>query len=345
MSEDCLNLSVIAPENAANLPVLVWYHGGANISGGADIDLMDTSGLARLGLVTVCVQYRLGLYGCVEIPGHAPANLHVYDQMEALRWVNENVSAFGGDPSKVTIMGQSAGGWAVYNMLLAPTDGLFNKAIMISAPLGIKPKGGYGELVKKRLPGNLLDIQAECQIERDGIDDYTADRRQAPFPADLDKRIAERCKDVQLLAGWTADDCLPFLRLVPAGKAAISLPFIGNSLEYWIGKTATNFVFRRGNEQLAQKWSRGGGNATTFEFQWFPEGNPFRACHCIEMPFLFGGWATWAAAPLLVGKDSEEVVTRLAPRIKQMVLTFIEDGLKDGKHIEITGNFSEKSYL
>ncbi|USW55591.1 Putative carboxylesterase, type B, carboxylesterase type B, active, alpha/Beta hydrolase [Septoria linicola] len=342
-SEDCLNLSVITPENASNLPVLIWYHGGANIAGGADLDLMDTSGLARLGLVTVAVQYRLGVYGCVEIPGHAPANLHVYDQMEALRWVQENITSFGGDPSNVTIMGQSAGGWAVYNMLLAPTDGLFHRAIIISAPLGSKAKEGFGDLVKSKLPGDLLKIQADAAQERPGIDNFAPDRRKEPFPADLDKRLAER-KDIDLLIGWTADDCLPFLRMIPGVKTAVALPLVGRSVEYWLGQATTTMLFKRGNQQLAQKWTANGGNATTFEFQWFPEGNPFRACHCIEMPFIFGGWASWAAAPLLAGKESEEVVARLAPRVKQMLLKFIKGGLKSGKHIEITADFSEKSY-
>ncbi|KAM3421489.1 Carboxylic ester hydrolase [Cercospora zeina] len=343
-SEDCLNVTVVAPEHAQNLPVLVWYHGGANIAGGADFDIMDMSGLARLGLVTVAVQYRLGVYGCVEIPGHAPANLHVYDQIEALRWAKENATAFGGDPANVTIIGQSAGAWAVYNLLLAPTDGLFQKAILISASLDLKPNTGYGELVKKKLPGDLLEIQEKCSQEMPGVESFLPDRTKAPFPADLEKRLAER-RDVDLLIGWTADEVTPYLHMMPTTKAIISLPLIGGALAHALGKVGSNRVFKNGSRELARKWSQNGGKVTTYEFQWYPKESPYGACHCIEMPFMFGGWAEWAAAPLVAGKGSEDVVNRLAPKFKQMLLTFIKDGLQNGKHIEITGEFSERSYL
>ncbi|PPJ51197.1 hypothetical protein CBER1_07501 [Cercospora berteroae] len=343
-SEDCLNVTVVAPENADNLPVLVFYHGGANIAGGADFDIMDMSGLARLGLVTVAVQYRLGVYGCVEIPDHAPANLHVYDQIEALKWTKENAAAFGGDPANVTISGQSAGAWAVYNMLLAPTDGLFQKAILISASLDLELKPEYGELVEKKLPGDLLDIQEKCSQEIPGAEPFLPNRTKAPFPADLDRRLAER-KNVELLIGWTADEVIPYLHMIPTTKALVSLPLIGGALAHTLGRLASNRVFKNGSRELARKWSNNGGKVTTYEFQWYPKESPYGACHCMEMPFMFGDWANWEAAPLVTGKGSEEVVNRLAPKFKQMLLTFIKDGLKDGKYFDITGEFSERSYL
>jgi len=136
-SEDCLTLNVWAPAGGGHLPVMVWIHGGALSGGGSSEPLYDGARLARQGIVVVSINYRLGLLGFLahpalsaESPRHLSGNYGLLDQIEALRWVRDNIAAFGGDPARVTIAGESAGGLSVYALLASPlARGLFDKAI------------------------------------------------------------------------------------------------------------------------------------------------------------------------------------------------------------------------
>jgi carboxylesterase type B len=138
-TEDCLYLNVFAPAvipTGAKLPVLFWIHGGGNVSGSGD--QFDGSLLAQSdNIIVVTINYRLGPFGILDLPGLSSAeptgNFSLLDMEEALRWTQSNISAFGGDPSKVTIAGESAGGMAVCSLLASPpAKGLFSAAIMES---------------------------------------------------------------------------------------------------------------------------------------------------------------------------------------------------------------------
>lgn len=138
-----LNVNVFTPaagDTAAGLPVLVWIHGGGFFAGSPSAPWYDGRSFARDGVVTVSVSYRLGFDGFGWIDG-APLNRGVLDMIAALEWVQENIRAFGGDPSRVTIAGQSAGGAAVLTLLTSPrTAGLFQAAISESGPMpGVRP--------------------------------------------------------------------------------------------------------------------------------------------------------------------------------------------------------------
>lgn len=147
MSEDCLTLNVWAPAKARKAPVLVWIHGGALTSGSSRDPLNDGTQLADRGVVVVSINYRLGVLGYLahpelsrESPLGISGNYGLLDQIQALKWVRDNISVFGGDPSNVTIAGESAGALSVmYLMASPPARGLFAKAIsesgyMISTP-------------------------------------------------------------------------------------------------------------------------------------------------------------------------------------------------------------------
>jgi para-nitrobenzyl esterase len=143
-SEDCLTLNVFAPSGARALPVMVWIHGGGLVNGSGTAALYDGSALARLGVVVVTINYRLGRFGffahpalTAEARGAPVANYGLMDQMAALQWVRRNISAFGGDPSQVTLFGESAGGASVDRlMMMAPARGLFARAISESGVAG-----------------------------------------------------------------------------------------------------------------------------------------------------------------------------------------------------------------
>ena len=155
MSEDCLSLNVWVPEDAERAPVFVWIHGGSLVAGSGSEEMYRGQALARQGVVAVSINYRLGALGWLAHPqlseesaDGVSGNYGLLDQIEALRWVQRNIAAFGGDPENVTIAGESAGALSVMYLLAAPpARGLFHRAIaqsayMISTPALREPAHG-----------------------------------------------------------------------------------------------------------------------------------------------------------------------------------------------------------
>ena len=143
VSEDCLYLNVRTPAIAADgtpkeqLPAMVWIHGGGHQFGSGDFSYYQGDSLPAQGVVVVTINYRLGAFGYLahpalsaDDPNGVSGNYGALDQMAALKWVQENISAYGGDPENVTIFGESAGAWSVTEMMASPlAKGLFHKAI------------------------------------------------------------------------------------------------------------------------------------------------------------------------------------------------------------------------
>ncbi|HEY0936161.1 MAG TPA: carboxylesterase family protein, partial [Trebonia sp.] len=145
--DDCLNLNVWTPDpGATGLPVLVWIHGGSFMNGSGSVGEYDGTAFARDGVVCVTINYRLAAEGFLFLDGNGDsdgngghdegdhddgvANLGLLDQLAALRWVRDNIAAFGGDPARVTVAGESAGAMSVTTLLAMPlSDGLFAQAI------------------------------------------------------------------------------------------------------------------------------------------------------------------------------------------------------------------------
>jgi para-nitrobenzyl esterase len=132
---DWLTVNVFSPDpGAAGLPVMVWIYGGAYRSGAASLTPYDGTVLGRQNVVVVTFNHRVGVEGYAYLPG-VPANRALLDQVAALRWVRENIAAFGGDPDRVTVFGESAGAGAVASLLVMPSAaGLFRRAIAQSVP-------------------------------------------------------------------------------------------------------------------------------------------------------------------------------------------------------------------
>lgn len=138
--EDCLTLNVWAADGARDLPVMVFIHGGGFVAGESSLPLYGGQHLAAKGVVVVTLNYRLGALGflahellAAESPNDSAGNYGLLDQQQALRWVRDNIAAFGGDPDNVTVFGESAGGASICAHLGSPgSDGLFHRAIMQS---------------------------------------------------------------------------------------------------------------------------------------------------------------------------------------------------------------------
>ena len=167
MSEDCLYLNVWTPAKSQKekLPVMVLIHGGAFVRGAGSLPLYNGSALARKGVIVVTLNYRLGSLGFLshpklaeESPNNTSGNYGLLDQLAALKWVQDNIEAFGGDPANVTVFGESAGAVSIISLLASPqSEGLYSQAIVESSPFLTK-----GVLV------SLLGTRSEA--ERRGVE-------------------------------------------------------------------------------------------------------------------------------------------------------------------------------
>ena len=232
--EDCLYLNVFAPKGAKNLPVMYWIHGGANNSGSSGNPVYDGSQLAaQFDVVVVSINYRLTLFGWLshpalrataEIPDDASSNFGTLDQILGLQWVQRNITKFGGDATKVTIFGESAGGWNVMALMASPlAKGLFHGAIVQSGGLDLEPiaatenyrdEGGH--------PYSSREFINQLLIE----DGSAADARGA-------KTLQDRMTETALagyLRGKTTEEVLQAFRSETGGKVYTNLDLIGDGV-------------------------------------------------------------------------------------------------------------------
>ncbi|WP_116790336.1 carboxylesterase/lipase family protein [Flavobacterium psychrotrophum] len=228
ISEDCLYLNVWSGTTAPTekRPVLVWIYGGGFAGGGSGVPIYDGAALAQKGIVVVSFNYRVGLFGFMAHPelskesGHkASGNYGLLDQVAALKWVQQNIAAFGGDPANVTIAGQSAGGMSVTYLIGSPlAKGLFNKAIAQSGsgffreqPALAEAEKQGAELAEKLGAKNMADLRklsskqildAQGGIRRPVIDGYV-------LPSGLAETFtANKENPVTLLTGWNENEDL-----------------------------------------------------------------------------------------------------------------------------------------
>jgi para-nitrobenzyl esterase len=292
ISEDCLYVNVWtgAGSPAEKRPVLIFIYGGGFMSGGSAVPVYDGTAMAEKGVVFVTFNYRVGVFGFFAHPEltkesihHASGNYGLLDQIAALKWVRRNIAAFGGDPSNVTIAGQSAGSISVNCLVASPlAKGLFKKAIAESGAIFVSGGLGYGTLERAEQAGSVMgdklksssldelrSIPAETlQHEAHGtwapiVDGYV-------LPESIEAVYAEgRANKVSLLMGWNEND------------------------GFQIGAANNATVF---HQQMARQY---GGDSTAF-FQAFPAVTDSEAAEqqaALARDLIFGaqGYA-WANA-------------------------------------------------
>ena len=251
-NEDCLYLNIWTPAKSPSekLPVLVWIYGGGFNAGATSYPVHDGARLANRGVVLVSVAYRVGVLGffahpelSAEAPSHASGNYGLLDMIEGLQWVSRNIAAFGGDPARVTIFGESAGGIAVSMLCASPlAKGLFQAAISQSGgsfgPSNRNPQPGENmrlladaeasglELAKAAGANSIAELRAmttekvlEARRAQPGIAWPIVDGYVIP---DDQYRLYEagRFNDTPILVGYNSDEGLSFTRVKTASEYA-----------------------------------------------------------------------------------------------------------------------------
>ncbi len=211
-NEDCLYLNVWTTElgSNANRPVLVYFHGGSNTQGYSQMTPLGPQ-LSRLGLVVVSANYRLGAFGFLahsalsaESEHHSSGNYGLLDQLQALKWVKENIREFGGDPHRITVMGQSAGAVDICLLMASPlSQGMFRGAILESGEC----QDTLNEDIRISIKYNFIDTTGEHSGERLAVDLGASSGRDA----------LQRLRKIpanEILKAWKNDPGLHFDAIV-----------------------------------------------------------------------------------------------------------------------------------
>lgn len=232
--DDYLTLNVWAPAAGEGRPVLVYVHGGGLAVGSKDAAVYDGGNFARDGAVSIALNYRLGVEGFLPVPG-APSNLGLRDILAALRWVRDNVAAFGGDPADVTVFGESGGAIAVACLVTSPLgEGLFHRAVLQSGHGSAVRPVGIAERVTRRVAAHL-----GVAPDLDGFRTAPPERalgalRRASRPGAVDLKDDDGFDPsygIGVLAPVVGDDVLPRHPLTALGEGA------GRDVDLLIGTT------------------------------------------------------------------------------------------------------------
>lgn len=331
--EDCLNLNVFTPSLQGERPVMVWLHGGGFAIGHAGASLYHGGRLAAAAdAVVVTINYRLGSLGWLWHPDLAPparGNWGLHDQIAALRWVRDNIAAFGGDPGRVTLAGQSAGALCAIDLLAAPAArGLFARAILQSPPLGdliVAPDlarrwaealGDPADL--RSLPAERIVARHEELLERPEWRGTRGGALPTLDPASLPVSALEApgaSPEVEVLAGHTAHEGTFFFDA--PWRPAPPPERIPDIVAHLCPDEDPSHVLRRHGGDLVAiateamvagplaAWCRARAAAGPRVYRYrfdHPGGGPrLRATHTAEVPLLFGTWADGGAGERLGG--------------------------------------------
>lgn len=274
--EDCLNLNVWSSDlGSARQPVMVWIPGSAFKAGTAASPWYDGSHFARDGVVCVTINYRVGAEGFLLLD-EGNANRALLDQIAALKWVQENIAAFGGDPGNVTVFGESAGAMCIGSLLSMPrTKGLFHRAILESGAAHPVMSAVTAQRVAETLAGRLgvpatretiaalpvdrllaaqeqleADLYAKPDVERWGVEVAAGGPWQPVVEGNIlptrpiDRIAAGASADVDVLVGWNSDEWRLFLAIGGAINHIPDVALVGAAASYGLPVGAALAAYR-----------------------------------------------------------------------------------------------------
>ncbi|KAK5119440.1 hypothetical protein LTR85_007540 [Meristemomyces frigidus] len=343
-SEECQRLSITAPVlvvPSASLKVMVWIHGGSFLTGAGDASIYDPSTLViEHNIIVVNITYRLGLFGYLGDQTSRPANLGLFDLLQALRWVNKNISAFGGsnDPASITVFGQSAGGAAIADLLLVPESrALFRRAIIQSSPFGIRlGRSKMYEALLAKCQGISVASSSDEVVEMgdklteeglkwglEGGMVFAPQYGQEPLPDEeqITVKMHDAAPHFEVLIGTTAHETTLFLDKIPATAWLIDLPVVGSLFHSAISWWSTRVIYSNGAKELASLLTQAGGSASVYVIDWAPNNGRLGSTHAAELPLLLGDCQAWTDVPF-IGDSKWENVDQLGKRLRSVWVAF-----------------------
>jgi para-nitrobenzyl esterase len=357
-----LNVWTAAASAKEKRAVLVWIYGGGFVSGGSAVPIYDGEAMARKGIIFVSINYRVGLFGFFAHPeltkesdNNASGNYGLMDQLAALRWVQKNISAFGGDPKNITIAGQSAGSMSVNCLVASPlAKGLFQKAIGES---GARFSDPYPSLQKAEEEGTtimhslgvssiveLRSLPAETILKKNQglrspvVDGYI-------LPDEISNIFATGKENkIDLLTGWNEDEGLLFDRIKNAEdfKKDVEKNYGGhaqNFLQFYPANTdeeaatsqlklSRDQIFGMQNYSWANKQSADGSKVYVYRFARKVPGTgqyaKYGAFHTGEVPYAYGNLK-------FVDRPWQQVDHELSEVMLSYWVNFVKTGDPNGK--------------
>ncbi|WP_439693276.1 carboxylesterase family protein [Curtobacterium sp. SP.BCo] len=331
VDEHCQRLSITAPADlrpGERLPVMVWIHGGSYVIGGGDHPIYDARELVtEQRVVVVSVTFRLGILGFLGDGEHVPANLGLLDLIESLRWVRTNIAAFGGDPDLVTVFGQSAGGDAAAHLMISEgAAGLFRRAIIQSAPLGLSRGRARMNRAMLRAVGavhadtplddllerQVLGTRAAAPFGLAGGMPYGTQYGYAPLPDEraLDRAWSGVARDVDVLIGSGSDEAGMYVPLVPVLRSLARSRLVRPLLRWLVVRPLSEVIYGRDVRRFTARHRAAGGRATSYRLLRGVTVTPTGAVHMSDLPLLLGGRAAWAGSRFVPERDWPEVERR-----------------------------------
>jgi para-nitrobenzyl esterase len=370
LSEDCLFLNLWTPAKSDkdSLPVLVYIHGGGYTEGSGSIKVYDGEELAKKGIIVITINYRLGVLGFLAHPelsaessDHVSGNYGLLDQIAALQWIQKNITAFGGDPDRVTIAGQSAGAGSVNMLVVSPlAKGLFHRAIaesgssvnrMMMTTLADAEATGvkFAELKGAK---SMADLRAMTYEQLTAVAEGQIPQR---FSANVDGRFltdnpltlfaAGKQNDVPTLTGLNADEgsASPTYGKTPVKdyKERIKTMYKDNAKDFFALYPVTNdeqagrvekdaardqgrvsmFLYAKNRAKTAKK--------PLFSYYFdrgipWPEHPEFAAFHTSEVPYVFNNLK-------MLNRPWEKGDSTLADQMSDYWVNFISTGNPNGE--------------
>lgn len=318
-NESTQYLSITLPETISEnkkLPVVVWIHGGSHEIGCGDLATADPAEWVKeQHIIVVTVSYRLGLFGFLGGDENRPANLGLLDMIEALKWIKTNIADFGGDENNITLLGQSSGGDAIAHLMISEgIDGLFQRLIIQSAPLGLRHKRQKmsAEFLKKtevlKDETDVLKMMDEYGKFLPSVIKYGL---KAAMPFGIQYGYFPLCKEedsvemwkknaqkYDVLIGLNNDETAFYLKTSEALNKYFGKGLGLKILDKTVEKT-TAFIYGNPAKQFARNLAEAGGNVYLFRIHSKLKNNPIGAPHCIDLPLIFGNESAWKSSELL----------------------------------------------
>ncbi|MGD1319602.1 carboxylesterase family protein [Chryseobacterium sp. 2R14A] len=309
-------ISIFRPQNFTGnkkLSVIVWIHGGSYEIGCGDLSTADpTDWVKEQNIIIVTISYRLGIFGFLGGTEKRPANLGLFDLIEALKWIKNNISAFGGDSENITLFGQSSGGDAIAHLMISDgTQGLFKRVIIHSAPLGLRKnrqKMAAEFLNSTKMYNGKSDILEIIETYRSFVPSFFKYGLKAAMPFgtqyvfpplcnenEVEEKWRENAGNVDVLIGLNDEETSFYLKASETLNKYIPEKILNKAV-----RATTEIIYGKPAKDFAENYAEAGGNVYLFRIHpRLKAMNHFLGAHAIDLPFIFGNESAWKNAGIL----------------------------------------------